>query len=93
MKELNNWFVYILLCSDQTLYTGITTDLNRRLKAHNNGTGAKYTKTRLPCTIVWSVAVGSKSSALKIEYKIKQLPRKDKQKIITGAELGSILNV
>jgi putative endonuclease len=72
------WYVYILLCADDTLYTGITNNLERRIKQHNEGKGAKYTKGRGPVTLVKSIECATKSEALKLEYKIKQLPREEK---------------
>jgi putative endonuclease len=75
-----HWFVYILSCADKTLYTGITNDLDRRIKQHNNGVGAKYTKGRTPVKLLKSFVVADKSSALKLEYKIKQMSRNDKLK-------------
>ena len=73
------WYVYIVLCSkDNSLYTGITNDLDRRIKQHNTGKGAKYTKSRAPVSLVKSFKVDSKSEALKLEYKIKQLSRQEK---------------
>jgi putative endonuclease len=76
------WYVYILECSDKTLYTGITTDLNKRLKTHNNGKGAKYTKARLPVVLKASFESEDRSTASKEEYRIKQLTRKEKLKLI-----------
>jgi putative endonuclease len=76
------WYVYILECSDGTLYTGITTDLDKRLKTHNNGKGAKYTKTRLPVALKASFESEDRSTASKEEYRIKQLTRKEKLKLI-----------
>ncbi len=76
------WYIYILECSDGTLYTGITTDLDKRLKTHNNGKGAKYTKTRLPVLLKVSFEAEDRSSASKEEYRIKQLTRKEKLKLI-----------
>ena len=76
------WYVYILECSDGTLYTGITTDLDKRLKTHNNGKGAKYTKTRLPVVLKVSFESEDRSTASKEEYRIKQLTRKEKLKLI-----------
>ena len=76
------WYVYILECSDGTLYTGITTDLDKRLKTHNNGKGAKYTKARLPVVLKASFEAEDRSSASKEEYRIKQLTRKEKLKLI-----------
>lgn len=76
------WYVYILECSDGTLYTGITTDLDKRLKTHNNGKGAKYTKARLPVVLKASFEAENRSSASKEEYRIKQLTRKEKIELI-----------
>lgn len=76
------WYVYILECSDGTLYTGITTNLDKRLKTHNNGKGAKYTKTRLPVVLKTSFESEDRSSASKEEYRIKQLTRKQKLELI-----------
>jgi putative endonuclease len=76
------WYVYILQCADGTFYTGITTDVNRRLNEHNSGKGAKYTRTRLPVMIVAVSEAGSRSEASKEEYRIKQLTREQKLKLI-----------
>lgn len=75
-----NWIVYLIKCSDQTIYTGITNDLTKRLRAHNGEIkgGAKYTKTRRPVILLKFFEVDSKSSALKLELKIKKLSRKEK---------------
>ena len=78
------WQVYIIECSDSSLYTGITNNLTKRISAHNNKKGAKYTKTRLPVTLVYHIEVPDKSSALKLEYKIKQLSRQQKEKLIAA---------
>lgn len=75
------WFVYILRCSDDTLYTGITNNLERRIEQHNEGKGAKYTRGRGPVTLVKYFECASKSEALKLEYKIKQLSREEKLKL------------
>jgi putative endonuclease len=72
------WYVYIVECSDGTLYTGITTDVNKRIETHNKGKGAKYTKTRLPVVLRASFDGFDKSTAAKEEYRIKQLTRKEK---------------
>jgi len=72
------WYVYIVECSDGTLYTGITTDVNKRMETHNKGKGAKYTKTRLPVVLRASFDGFDKSTAAKEEYRIKQLTRKEK---------------
>lgn len=76
-----NW-VYILQCADGTLYTGWTTDTEKRLAAHNAGKGAKYTKSRLPVKLAYREPFPDKSRALKREYRIKQLTRREKQILI-----------
>ena len=77
-------YVYILKCSDNTLYTGWTTSLEKRLKAHNSGKGAKYTKPRLPVEIVYFEEFQDKKDAMKREYSIKQLSREEKLNLISG---------
>lgn len=73
-----NWYIYLLTCNDGTIYTGISNDVSKRIEKHNSGKGAKYTKTRLPVSLLKFFTVASKSEALKIEYKIKKLSRQDK---------------
>ena len=75
------FFVYILHCSDDTYYTGWTTDPPRRLKQHNHGTGSRYTRLRRPVELVYLEEVPDRSAALKRELAIKQMPRKKKQKL------------
>jgi len=72
------WYVYLLLCSNKSVYTGITTDIERRVKQHNKGTASKYTRSRRPVTLIKYFKVNSKSEALRLEYKIKQLSKKHK---------------
>lgn len=79
---MTKWFVYIVKCSDGTLYTGITTDVNKRINTHNSGKGAKYTKTRLPVVLLISFEAGNKSEASKEEYRIKQLTKEEKLNLI-----------
>ena len=89
------WFMYVVRCSDGTLYTGITTDVARRLHEHN-GTkkGAKYTRTRRPVEIVYQVYFPNRSSASKAEAKFKKNSRKEKLRIISGELLdGDLENV
>ena len=76
------WYLYILRCRDDTLYTGITTDVEKRLEAHRSGKGAKYTRGRGPLVQVYQEACGTHSDALKREYQIKQLSRQEKQNLI-----------
>ena len=70
--------VYILRCVDGSLYTGITTDLARRIGEHNQGKGAKYTRSRLPVELLYFKKFPDRSSALKEELRIKKLKRKEK---------------
>ncbi len=79
-ETFHKWFVYILECADGTLYTGITNNLDKRIAAHNAKKGAKYTKSRVPVRLLKAVELLSKSAALKLEYKIKQLPKEEKLK-------------
>lgn len=73
------YFVYIVECADTTLYTGITTDLERRLTEHNQSEKwAKYTRVRRPVTLIYSEKHASRSEACKREYTIKQLSREEK---------------
>lgn len=76
------WFVYILRCRDDTLYTGSTDDISRRLAAHNSGKGAKYTRGRGPLELVYSEELPTHSDALKREIAIKRLTRKEKLMLI-----------
>ncbi len=75
-------YTYILKCSDGTLYTGWTNDLTKRLKAHNDGRGARYTKTRRPVVLAYYESFSSKEEAMRREYEIKHLTRKEKEKLI-----------
>lgn len=75
-------YVYMLECSDGSLYTGWTNNLEKRIAAHNNGKGAKYTRVRLPVKLVYYEEYEDKIEAMKREYKIKQLSRKEKVKLI-----------
>lgn len=74
--------VYILRCSDGTLYTGWTNDMTKRLKSHNSGQGAKYTRSRLPAVPVYIEYLPSRSQALKREAAVKKLTRAGKLKLI-----------
>lgn len=87
MQE-NKFFVYILLCEDQTLYTGYTNHLEKRVSAHQNGKGAKYTRGRRPVHLVYWEKQPDKSSALKREAQIKRLSRSQKQKLIADWKSG-----
>ena len=76
------WYLYILRCGDGSLYTGITTDVEKRLEAHRSGKGAKYTRGRGPLELVYREECGDHSEALKRELEIKRLPREEKLKLI-----------
>lgn len=82
------WTVYILQCADGTLYTGITTDLDRRITEHNNGTGAKYTRTRLPLKLVYEEPAKDRGEASKREAFIKNLTRSEKLVLVLSKNQG-----
>lgn len=79
---VNTWKLYILRCGDGTLYTGITTNVEKRFTAHSSGKGAKYTRGRGPLKLVFQEDCGDHSSALKREAEIKKLSREEKEKLI-----------
>ena len=83
------WCVYILKCSDGSLYTGISNSLSERINTHNSGKGAKYTKSRLPVTLVYKEYTSDKSRSLKREIEIKKLTRSRKIELINGANLST----
>jgi len=76
------WKVYILRCADGTLYTGIATDVARRVREHNAGTGAKYTRGRGPVELLYFREMGSRAQASREEWRIKQLTREEKLELI-----------
>lgn len=80
------WSVYILKCADDSLYTGISNDVQARLKAHENGKGAKYTKARRPLTLIYQEPAKNRSEASKREAEIKKMPRALKVALVTGLE-------
>jgi predicted GIY-YIG superfamily endonuclease len=77
------YFVYIVRCADGTLYTGYARDPEKRVKTHNTGRGAKYTARRLPVSLVYSESCDTKSDALKREYQLKRLSRRDKDVLVS----------
>lgn len=83
------WFVYLLRCADSTLYTGITTDIGRRLAEHNTGkAGARYTRARRPVVLVWQQQVPDRSMASRCEYLLRQLSKVEKEALVaTGSAL------
>lgn len=90
IKKEQPWYVYMVECKDGTIYTGATTDVERRVKQHNDGVGARYTRGRRPVTLLMNIWCANKSEALKKEARIKDLSREDKLKIINGSYLGGI---
>lgn len=86
-KDSDIWHVYMVRCSDGTLYTGITNDLEKRIEAHNSGKeGARYTRSRRPVKLVYAEQAGSKSAAARLEYQIKKLPRSKKKGLVSNFE-------
>jgi putative endonuclease len=79
------YYLYILLCKDKTLYTGITTDVERRLKEHKTGIGARYTRAHDAKKIVYTESLPTRSAALKREFEVKRLPRTTKLALIKSA--------
>ncbi len=77
-----DWFIYIVRCSDGTLYTGSTVDPSARTAAHNAGRGAKYTASRRPVRLVYTEACRSRSAALSREAAVKRLSRRDKEQLL-----------
>ncbi len=86
-----NWFVYILRCSDNSLYTGITTDLERRLKQHNEGsTGARYTRARRPVALAYVETASDRSEAQRREAAIKRLKPAQKEAVIATSKTPAL---
>lgn len=88
------WSVYIIRCADDSLYTGITTDVARRIDEHESGaTGSKYLRGRAPLELVFEQELGDRSLASKIEHRIKKLPRHQKEEIVgRTACLSDLIN-
>jgi len=85
-KKTPSWFAYLLRCGDGSLYCGITNKLKLRIAAHNRGKGAKYTRSRGPVALAWSRRCKTKSHALKLEYRIKQMPKIEKERLASGRD-------
>ena len=89
-----DWYVYIVRCRDGSLYTGIATDVERRMADHLANKGAKYLRGRGPLKLVFTKKVGKKGRALKVEHRVKRLPRHKKEALIkTGAGIETLLNI
>ena len=82
VRRKKNWSVYILRCSDGTLYTGVTNNIQRRLKMHNDGKGARYTRTRGPAVLVYQENSMTRPQALVRECAIKAMPKVKKEKLV-----------
>jgi putative endonuclease len=79
------WYVYILRCSDDTFYTGITTNIDRRLDEHNHGNnGARYTRARRPVRLVYAETCENRSQAQQREYRLRKLPRPEKLALVSA---------
>ncbi|SEI82930.1 GIY-YIG nuclease family protein [Paraburkholderia diazotrophica] len=86
------WFLYLIECSDGSVYTGIATDVAARFDKHCNGTGARYTRSRKPVRLLASFELADRSSALRAEYRVKQLAPAQKRELASGARtLESVL--
>ncbi len=81
-----SYYIYILQCKDNSLYTGITTNLEKRLAQHRNGTGAKYTRGRAPLRLVYVATAENRSAASKEEARIKKLSRSEKESLLAQAD-------
>lgn len=77
-----DWFVYILRCADRTLYTGVTTDMEKRLADHGSGRGARYTRARLPVSLVYVEPATDRGAALRRESEIKRMRAVDKRELV-----------
>lgn len=82
---MKHWYVYIIELSDSSLYTGITNDVQRRMRMHQNGKGSKYVRSRLPLTLVYLMQCDSRSSASKVERRIKNMKKYQKVTLINGS--------
>ena len=78
------WYLYLVRCSDGSLYTGISTDVERRFAAHAANRGARRLRGRGPLELVYSQALGDRSLASRVEHRVKQLNRSDKERLIRG---------
>lgn len=84
MKSAPGWHLYIIRCGDGSLYTGIATDVRRRFAEHESGLGARYVRGRGPLELVLSRPVGDRSEALRLEQRVKRLPKRLKELVVAG---------
>jgi putative endonuclease len=89
----STWFVYLLRCADNTLYGGVTTDLDRRLSEHNNSNklGAKYTRARRPVQLAYAENASNRKSACIREYQLKRLKKNEKEQLVLDFNVASFL--
>jgi putative endonuclease len=80
------WFLYILECCDGSFYTGVTTDIDRRLREHQEGTASRYTRTRRPVVLAYQEECGTRSRSLARECAVKSLSRRRKEELISGGK-------
>lgn len=96
MDNLSIWSIYIIRCGDRSLYTGISNNVAKRFAVHQSGSSkaAKYTRTRQPLRLVFTAEIGTKSAASRLEYYVKQLPKRTKENLVAGiislSDLGLI---
>ncbi|HLD40778.1 MAG TPA: GIY-YIG nuclease family protein [Candidatus Omnitrophota bacterium] len=91
-RREGKFYVYMVECADGTYYTGYTNDLKVRLKRHNDGLASKYTRARLPVTLVWKKEYRQFKSAFKTELVIKNLTRMQKEALVRGKRLDKVLS-
>ncbi len=85
--DAKSWFVYIVRCSDNSLYTGIAIDVEARISQHNKGKGAKYTRSRCPVELVYTESLSEKGDALRREIQIKKMSPQQKRNLVTNRPL------
>jgi putative endonuclease len=88
MSAEERWYLYVLRCADQTLYTGIARDVKKRLIAHESGKGARYTRGRGPFVVLATRRCQGHGAALRLEYAVKQLTRAEKEQLTIGRRLA-----
>ena len=93
MQTMTPWFLYLIRTTDNKLYTGITTDVERRYQQHQSGKGAKALRGKGELTLAFSAPVGDRSLALRAEYRVKQLTKRQKERLVTeGAGFAELLS-
>ena len=85
---MSDWSIYLVRCRNGTLYTGITTDVDRRFEEHQNGSGAKYLRGKGPLTLEFRCTIGTRSEALKLEHLVKQMSKDEKENLLADNALS-----